>query len=291
MSAVTSFLPLLQKGLIWAAETSAHSSYTFSPQENTTQGIPIGIPEIDQLLPTGGLSLQAIHTIGFDRATMPLQRAAVPFVFPSVLARNRIISFWEHQGTDPEKQTRDFPYLLAWIGRECWPSPLFLDELLSFSHKEKRVRFLHRCLFIAPRNEEERFWSIDTALRSPAIGFVVAACRKLPFSLSRRFTLAVKDHSTVGIILESHPSNDQRSSAASSWRLAPLPSSGTSPSWLLSLERFKGRSLASRQWKISFEGVRNERENSTEAFSLHLLPPLVDRSSAYIETSRRLAAG
>jgi hypothetical protein len=291
MSSAELFLPLLEKGLVWTAESGVRS-FSFSLRDDTPQNIPFGIPEIDALLPAGGLNLQAIHTFGFDQTAPTPHRASVPLVFPSVLARHRIISFWNHQKKDPEKQKREFPYLLVWIGRECWPSPLFLDELLSFSEngsseKGKRIRLLQRCLFIAPRNDEERFWAIDIALRSPAIGFVVAACRKLPFTLSRRFTLAVRDHATVGIILESQPSKDQRCSATSVWRLTPLPSSDMTPNWRLSLERLKGCSPTSRQWQISFRGVGNEQENSTEAFFLHLLSPLVDRSSTSIETPRR----
>mgnify|MGYP001606158046 FL=1 len=59
----------------------------------------------------------------------------------------------------------------VWIGRRCFPYPA---ALLRRDGADRA--FLQRSLFIAPRNQTDRLWAIDLALRSPAVSVVGVLC-------------------------------------------------------------------------------------------------------------------
>ena len=62
---------------------------------------------------------------------------------------------------------------MVWVGRACHPYP----RVLVRGNREQGTgnrRLLDHSLFVAPRDAATRVWAIDLALRSPAVGAVIA---------------------------------------------------------------------------------------------------------------------
>lgn len=318
---------LFEKGLVWIPDEAA-SSYVQEKKGGSEslsaeflisnpsfkaanfrngralQVTPFSIPEIDSVLPGGGLPLRTLHELynmsGDSSESRNSPTTTSCCVLPATFARRRIKDFLETQKTGLQKEPF-FPYLLIWIGRACWPSPLFLNELLSFQisdgHQPDRGRsilhynFLHRCLFIDPSDKALSLWTLETALRSPAVGFVAATLENMPLAASRKLSLAARAGNSLCFILRDPKDRAGPCTASSRWLIEPLQTNNPFPCWNLSLDKIKGTSPSTQSWQIalrnSIESSDNQQTNSqAEAISLHLLPRMGDRNGAAAVTER-----
>lgn len=120
----------------------------------TADRIPTGWAEIDAAL-GGGLSAGGLHEwFGAQETVGP--RWTPPLCILVHLA-------WQALDRSPSSVAAT----TVWIGKNSHPYPRVLIR------GEDR-RLLERSLFVAPRDAAARLWAIDLALRSPAVGCVVA---------------------------------------------------------------------------------------------------------------------
>jgi hypothetical protein len=125
---------------------------------------------------------------------------------------------------------------------------------LSFSQRPSDPQqLLARTLFVDPRGIRERLWAIDSALRSPAVGVVVADVSGFDMAASRRLQLAAGEGGGVGIFARPPREERELSAAATRWRVARSAPSRkrAGPGWTLELLRCKGAGAwqAGRQWE------------------------------------------
>lgn len=236
-----SIFKLIEENLLWIPEPDKNckipTPHLISNKFKNARAftVPFGIDEIDSLLPNGGLSFGATHEwfISLDAYYSP-----PPFHILGKLLSKALLKF---KGKESRK---DYPFLI-WIGKTSWPNPIFL----------KRLGLLECSLFIDPPNQKLCTWAIEAALRSASFPMVIAACDKISFPLSRRFSLAAKRGNSFGILLRDKKELHISSSASTRWLAAPFPSPSLHPKWKLELIQCKGGKPPINSWTI-----RKERE-------------------------------
>ena len=120
--------------------------------------------------------------------------------------------------------------LTVWVGRRVWPYPLVLE----------RAGLLGGSLFVDAKDNNQRLWAAELALRSPAVACVVADGSGLGMPATRRLQLIARQ--SEALILLARPSHDERqlSAAGARWRVGVVSSPGDSPQWKVELLRCKG---------------------------------------------------
>lgn len=249
-----------------------------------------GIPKLDTQLPLGGLPTGNIHE--FFTTSPVLAPPILPRIIPCFLACNVAVqqASSHHTATNtyssttspsdhlPRELTKELPYLL-WIGKNTWPSPFLLHQLLGAHFPSNEIE--RRCIFVDPPNQKIALWAIENALRTPSIAAVIASCASLSFATSRRFSLAARTYGTLGLLLRSSSYIHETTSSYSKWVVwpsalhtpglnrarpsssklsssvltnAPLgdstKASSTHPSWNISLQRIKGSMPHPAEWVI-----------------------------------------
>lgn len=262
----TALNQLLTTKCVWRADTGEPSrsitSFSFSKSEDaqstllTTQAIPFRIPEIDDLLPEGGLARKAVHEIFYRDS---LQPHAVACTLSTLIAHNAYRSFCKptHASMWRNPNSKDAPYpLIVWIGSRCWPSPLMLSSYCN----QSQPHFLQHCLFINPPNDKAMLWAIETALRSRAVQLVIACCPRISRSATQRLTLAAKNNSSTAILLRHIEDMKVPSHALSRWEISPAPSRNNHPSWNLTLCKLKGLTGQNYSWHLSLRDTLSFRD-------------------------------
>lgn len=129
----------------------------------------------------------------------------------------------------------------VWIGRRCFPYP---NVLVRENGQDRRL--LDRSIFVAPRDASGRLWAIDLALRSPAVGVVVADGSEFNMAASRRVQLVARDKGRLALLVRPAWERQKPSSAHSRWLLRRQLASGgdvtlrVNPRWSVELLRCKG---------------------------------------------------
>lgn len=258
---------LLDQKNIWFGECSNSSpseERSFLPNVDTisSQSISFGVPEIDSFLPHRGLERGALHEIVYNDR---LQPRAIAKTLPAVLVCNAHTSLLKSlKGSLGFNSSREKPHLpiIAWIGKECWPTPLFL-MMLSGGDQQLYSALIHRSLFINPQNEKSLLWSIETTLRNKAVDVIVAACPRISRVTTQRLALAAKNNRTTALLLRSAKDLSIPSCAASRWELEPIPATERALSWAVTLHKIRGASLHKKSWclhlKESCPGLDTER--------------------------------
>jgi hypothetical protein len=249
-----------------------------------------GIPKLDTQLPLGGLPTGNIHE--FFTASPVLAPPILPRIIPCFLACNVAVQYASSHHTAsntyssttspsdhlPRELTKKLPYLI-WIGKDTWPSPFLLHQLLGAHFPSNEIE--QRCIFVDPPNQRIALWAIENALRTPSIAVVIASCASLSFATSRRFSLAARTYGTLGLLLRASSYIHETTSSYSKWvvwhsalhahglnRSSPSSSqlssstltkatlsnlaetSSTHPSWNISLQRIKGSMPHPAEWII-----------------------------------------
>jgi len=233
------FEELLEKGKLWYPEGRPMS---FQEKQSV---VSLGLTEVDSALASGGLARGAIHEFCCaEPAETKLQGNENIFKVPlGIFAALAVRSaFTDRTSAAAQKYT-------LWIGKSCWPNPAFIRNFLPAS---KAKAFLSHSLFIDPPDEKKFLWSIEAALRSPAVATVaaslVAEFKNIPFPLSRRLSLSAKSAGTIGIIAVSTPVLRAPSAAATRWRIRPVVSPSEHPRFELSLLKQKGGPVPADPW-------------------------------------------
>jgi protein ImuA len=298
-----------KQGLLWLADPPAGSQASDSPSlcpslrcssavsslvvssSVVSSSAQFGLDAIDNELPLGGLASGALHEWASSRDILPCSILAL-------LASNMLKKAMQALPHSPEQQ--EAKKFAVWIGRDIWPTPYLLEQTMQYyassqdihenSHGAAKTLLPH-CLFIDPPNEKLKLWAIELALRSPAVAAVVADCKRMRFSTSRKFALAARKSGALGLLIRDKKALSAPSAAFSRWHIEPLPSASSSPCFKLQLLKCKGAQPRIASWNIELrEGVCAYEPNQ-QTLSLHLLSPVVSRSAAAPpeETQRRLA--
>lgn len=129
-------------------------------------------------------------------------------------------------------QARHPHTIVLWVGQRCWPYPLGLGD--------GGLDLLRRSIFLDTPDHNARLWAIDLALRSPAVAVVVADGSGLDMAASRRLQLAAEAGGAMGLLARPEVEIRLPSTAATRWKVCPVPSPALQPRWALQLLRCRG---------------------------------------------------
>ncbi len=161
--------------------------------------LPLGIPEIDRVLPGGGLRLGRIHEIGGDEAATGFCAALLA----------RAAGGEGHGAGDGDA--------LLWLAQG---NDLYPPGLVRYGIRAGQLRVvsgLHRAT--------DMLWALEEALRCRALNGVVAELDRLGLTAGRRLMLAAAETTTLALALirtgrgGRRRSGDGAAFAASRWRV------------------------------------------------------------------------
>lgn len=168
---------------------------------NTTGVLPFGVKDLDRHLPSGGLSLGAVHEIagGGEEAV----DGAAAALFAAGIAARR-------------------PGQVLW----CVTRPdLFAPALRQAGLGPDRV------IYVEAGDEPSLLACFEEGLRHPGLAAVVAETARLSLVASRRLQLAAEDSGGLGLAVRrwrrASEAADfgQHTASATRWRISPAPSS------------------------------------------------------------------
>ncbi|MCW5734255.1 MAG: damage-inducible mutagenesis protein [Enhydrobacter sp.] len=223
-----------------------------STQRAGRAAVPLGVAEIDRLLPDGGLLTGALHEI--EAGPSPSGRVAAhdgaALAFTAFLI-GRLGSgtlLWCRQ---PSGASDAPPYAPALAG---WIDPA-------------------RLLMVTARRDEDLFWAMEEGLRTPGIAAVVGETRAADPTAGRRLSLAAEKNGVPALLLRGQPAPPQ-SICATRWRVASAPSPELDrPRWRIELRR-------NRFGQPSVEEMPSWLlEWNDEARCLSVAPQALDRSA------------
>lgn len=198
---------------------------------------PTGVAAIDRVLPGGGLALGAVHE-WFGYVECPAMEGwpgrgqgwIAPVSILTHLARLASARA-ARRGGEGEGPA------VVFVGRRCWPTPW---AMVAGAH-EGLPAIVGRSLLVDAGGTDERVWSIDVALRSGAVGVVVADGSGMDLSATRRLQLAAEG-ARGGLVLLARPpwEVDRLSSSWSRWLVGPAVTGWSRPRWRLTLARCRG---------------------------------------------------
>ena len=186
------------------------------------QGAPpltLGVPEIDQMLPGGGLARGALHEILGSHARVragPVNGGGggAALAFAAVLAARRAALASGRDHTD---------------GRVLWcPSRygLYGPGLAAFGLGPGQLILVHG------RDDQQRLWAMEEGLKCTGLAMVVGEVTRLDLGQSRRLQLAAEASGVTALLL--HAGDDDGGDAGlgiiaglTRWRISSAPSAPT----------------------------------------------------------------
>jgi protein ImuA len=230
-----------------------------SAQRVGQTAVPLGVPEIDRLLPDGGLLTGALHEIeagpapsgriaAHDGAALGFMAFLIGRLGPGTL-------LWCRQPAGASDAPPYAPALAAWFD----PA---------------------RLLMVNARRDEDLFWAMEEGLRTPGIAAVVGETRAADPTAGRRLSLAAEKNGVPALLLRAQPAPTQ-SVCATRWRVASAPASDLDRArWRVELRR-------NRFGKPSVEEMPSWLlEWNDEARCLSVVPQALDRSAGAIQRER-----
>jgi protein ImuA len=172
-----------------------------SGQQMGRETAPLGLPEIDRLLPDGGLLAGALHEI--EAGPAPSGRVAA------------------HDGAalgfTAFLLSRLGPGTLLWCRQPAGAdAPIYAPAMAAWFDPA-------RLLMVTARREEDLFWAMEEGLRTPGITAVVGETRAADPTAGRRLSLAAEKNGVPALLLRPLPAPTQ-SVCATRWRVASAPS-------------------------------------------------------------------
>lgn len=173
-----------------------------SAQRAGRHAMPLGVPEIDALLPEGGLLTGALHEI--EAGPTPSGRVAPHDGAALGFAAHMLGRF----GTGT----------ILWCRQPAgvFDAPPYAPALAHWFDPA-------RLLMVTARREEDLFWAMEEALRTPGIAAVVGETRAADPTAGRRLSLAAEKNGVPALLLRAEPAPPQ-SVCTTRWRVASAPS-------------------------------------------------------------------
>lgn len=186
---------------------------------------PLGLRDIDAVLPWGGLPAGGLHEIRAERADRPAAALGFAAFCLGRMARAR-------------------PGPLLWVSLGC---DLYAPGLAEFGLPSERL------LLVRPARTAELLWSLEEALRCGAVAGLLGDIGGLDFTAARRLSLASRASGVPALLLNRA---EPVAAVLTRWRVAAAPSQaplrvGVGPwRWGLTLERCRGMALATPHWQV-----------------------------------------
>jgi protein ImuA len=164
--------------------------------------VPLGLAEIDAVLPDGGLLTGALHEI--EAGPTPSGRVA------------------SHDGAA-------LGFAAAMLGRFTPGTILWCRQPLGVFDAPPYAPALSawfdpaRLLMVTVRREEDLFWAMEEGLRTPGIAAVLGETRAADPTAGRRLSLAAEKNGVPALLLRPQPAPPQ-SVCTTRWRVASAPS-------------------------------------------------------------------
>jgi protein ImuA len=253
---------LVDNGLVWAASGRPKTEINFKNDPlSVKSSLPFAIPEVDDSLPTKGLRRGALHEFFYHDPLQPERRSTL---IPTLLAQSAYNTL-----TSENSWSRNAPSrAIVWIGKRTWPTPY---SLISPEHSySAQEEFLNSILFIDPPSDKLTLWTLETALRSKAIGLVIAECPRISLTVTKRFELAARENGATALLLRDPSDLNLPSRAFTKWVMTPTPSQYDAPTWELSLAHMRGGLQKPLSWLI---GIHEQ----SSSISMRALPRVVDQ--------------
>ena len=205
-------------------ETVRRLERAHSAARSGRQAVPLGVPEIDALLP-GGLLTGALHEIEAGPTpsgrVAPHDGAALGFaagLLGRFAAARAGTLLWCRRGGGPGDALPYAPALTAWID----PA---------------------RLLVVTVQRDEDLFWAMEEGLRCKGLAAVLGETRAADPTAGRRLSLAAEKSGLPALLLRAQPAPAQ-AVCTTRWRVAPAASRSTpgltdigAPRWRLELRR------------------------------------------------------
>lgn len=157
--------------------------------------LPFGITEVDTWLPSGGLSLGAVHEIS-EGGVRGAEAAVAPLFAAGILARLSGPVLWCLHSRD-----------------------LFAPALARVGLHPDRV------IYCETWKDSEILPAMEDGLRHRGLAGVVGELMRLPLTPSRRLQLAAEDSGVVALVVRRSSQHLEETNAAfSRWRVSPAPS-------------------------------------------------------------------
>jgi protein ImuA len=217
--------------------------------------MPLGLPEIDRLLPDGGLLTGALHEV--EAGPTPSGRIAPH----DGAALGFTVFLLGHHG----------PGTFLWCRKPAVSdAPPYAPGLVPWFDPA-------RLLIVTARREDDLFWAMEEGLRTPGIAAVVGETRATDPTAGRRLSLAAEKSGVPALLLRPQPAPPQ-SICTTRWRVASAPSNDLEPRWQVELRRNRFGKPSSEEmpsWLLEW---------NDEAHHLSVVPQARARSAG---TSRR----
>lgn len=205
--------------------------------------INMGLNALNQAFPNNTFPLGAVHELISDTA----EQAAATTGFVS-----GIVSHLMHRGG-----------ACLWLTTSRF---VFPPALSSFGIEPHRVIFVH------PRNEKECNWAMEEALKTEGLAAVIASCRNINLTSSRRLQLAVEQSGNTGFLLRHQPADLNPIAAIARWRINPLASETDGhlpgvgfPRWKVELLKIRNGKPGAWQLEWTANGFRHIPEQAQPA--------------------------
>ncbi len=229
--------------------------------------LPFDIPEIDRIVPSGGLMHGAVHEV--IGAAGDARHAAVPATFiGGILARTTGMVIWAMAYRD-----------------------LFAPALTAVGLHPDRV------IYVEARDAQTILLVMEESLRHTGLAAVVGEVNgRIGLTASRRLQLAAEKSGVMGLLLrrprrKAEDIANEPTAARTRWQVSALPSGPPLP-WSP-----KTPGLARARWQLDLVQVRGGNPKSfvvgacDAQGSLSLAAVLADRPAAQDDAQRRTAVG
>lgn len=225
-----------------------------SAQRTDRNGVLLGLPEIDAVLPEGGLLTGALHEV--EAGPTPSGRVA-PHDGPALGFAAHLLSCFG-AGT------------ILWCRQ-----PMGAFDALPYAPALSRWFDPARLLMVTARREEDLFWAMEEGLRAPGIAAVVGETVAADATAGRRLSLAAEKNGVPVLLLRAHPAPSQ-SVCTTRWRVASAPSAGRTGIETLGAARWQVELRRNRFGTPSVEEMPNWLlEWNDEAHRLAVVPQAV----------------
>jgi protein ImuA len=192
--------------------------------------LPLGVWEVDQALPDGGLPLGCLHEVVGEND--PFNSVATGFS-AAILAR---IS--ERQGQ------------VVWITRG---DDLYAPGIAAYGLKPERL------IVVRARRDADILWAMEEALRCRSLGAVLGEIGDIDIVASRRLQLAAEASGVTGLLLRSASRKLGATASVTRWGLSAAPSRPIDgepglgvPCWRTRLLRCRGGQPG--EWLLEWHG-------------------------------------
>jgi protein ImuA len=227
--------------------------------------VPLGLAEIDAVLPDGGLLTGALHEI--EAGPTPSGRVAPH--------DGAALGFAAHM------LGRFTPGTILWCRQ-----PAIGGDALPYAPALSAWFDPARLVLVTARREEDLFWAMEEGLRTPGIAAVLGETRATDATAGRRLSLAAEKSGIPALLLRAQPAPPQ-SICTTRWRVTSAPSPEVPGIEMLGAARWQVELRRNRFGLPSVEEMPSWLvEWNDETHHLAVVPQALDGSPGAIRRER-----